>query len=105
MSVRKREWTTSSAECRQAWIVDYFDQSGTRRLKTFKRKKDADAWSDQTSVAIKKGEHVPDRATVTVERGRREVDQELQGGRRWSAQRSPNIANTLIFTLCHSLAG
>ena len=38
MSVRKREWTTTQGEQREAWIVDYFDAGGTRRLKTFKRK-------------------------------------------------------------------
>ena len=39
---------------------------GTRRLKTFKRKKDADAWSDSTGVAVRDGTHVADSATVTV---------------------------------------
>jgi integrase len=51
MSVRKREWATTQGEQREAWIVDYFDAGGTRRLKTFKRKKEADAWSNKTGVA------------------------------------------------------
>ena len=45
MSVRKRTWMKGD-EQQEAWVVDYFDASGTRRLKTFKRKKDADAWED-----------------------------------------------------------
>jgi integrase len=66
MSVRKRTWTTAQGEAREAWIVDYVDLGGTRRLKTFKRKKDADAWSDSTGVAVRDGTHVADSATVTV---------------------------------------
>lgn len=66
MSVRKREWTTRTGELREAWIVDYFDAGGVRRLKTFKRKKDAEAWSDQTGVAVREGTHVADSASITV---------------------------------------
>lgn len=68
MSVRKREWTTRQGEAKTAWVVDYTDQKGTRRLKTFARKKDADAFSSSTAVAISRGEHVADSATVTVEK-------------------------------------
>ena len=35
MAIRKRRWTTEkSGERREAWVVDYFDQAGKRRLKT-----------------------------------------------------------------------
>ena len=44
MAVRKRRWTTRGLE-RTAWVVDYTDVTGTRRLKTFDTKKAADAWS------------------------------------------------------------
>src|SRR5262245_27010109 len=66
MSVRKREWTTRAGEPREAWIVDYTDGAGTRRLRTFKRKKDADRWADATGIAVRDGVHVPDSASVTV---------------------------------------
>src|SRR5262245_21310190 len=66
MSVRKREWTTRNEEKREAWIVDYVDASGARRIKTFKRKKDAEAWEDSTNVAVRDGTHVADSASVTV---------------------------------------
>ena len=66
MSVRKRTWTTAKGVEREAWNVDYVDQSGTRRLKTFKRKKEADAWADSTGVAVREGTHVADSASVTV---------------------------------------
>ena len=37
MSVRKRSWTTSKGEPREAWIVDYVVK-GSRHIETFKRK-------------------------------------------------------------------
>ena len=69
MSVRKRKWTTSKGIVQEAWIVDYPDAQGaqrTRRLKTFKRKKDADAFAAKTNVEVREGIHVADSASVTV---------------------------------------
>lgn len=66
MSVRKRRWTTRSGIEKEAWVVDYADQQGARRLKTFLKKKEADAFAAATHVEIRKGEHVADSATVTV---------------------------------------
>ncbi|WP_095201640.1 tyrosine-type recombinase/integrase [Mesorhizobium carmichaelinearum] len=66
MSVRKRKWTTAKGVEKEAWVVDYADGNGTRRLKTFDKKKDADAWEAKTTVSIDEGTHVADRATVTV---------------------------------------
>ncbi|MCH4560311.1 tyrosine-type recombinase/integrase [Mesorhizobium jarvisii] len=67
MSVRKRKWTTAKGVEKEAWIVDYVDGQGTRRLKTFDKKKEADAWEAKTTVSIEEGTHVADRATVTVQ--------------------------------------
>src|SRR5262249_7932766 len=66
MSVRKRIWKTRKGEEREAWIVQYMDQNGVDRIKTFQRKKEADAWADQTGVAVRDGSHVADSASVTV---------------------------------------
>jgi hypothetical protein len=66
MSVRKRKWTTKGGEEREAWIVQYIDQDGVDRIKTFARKKDADAFENQTGVDISKGTHVADSKSVTV---------------------------------------
>jgi integrase len=65
VSVRKRKWKTANGP-REAWVVDYADQEGNRRLKTFKRKTDADAYAATTRVQIGEGTHVPDSASVTV---------------------------------------
>ena len=43
MSVRSESWTTKRGEAKEAWIVDYVDGKGERHIKTFARKKDADA--------------------------------------------------------------
>ena len=66
MSVRKREWTTRLGENKEAWVCNYTDANGVRRLKTFERKKDADAWEDQTNVAVRAGTHVSDSDSITV---------------------------------------
>ena len=73
MSVRKRTWTTRLGEQKEAWIVDYSDQSGTRRLKTFERKKDADAYAQQVGVDVRAGVHTSTKTTVT------------EAGRKWIA--------------------
>lgn len=66
MSVRKRTWTTGKGVEKTAWVVDYVDTKGTRRLKTFAKKKDADAFAATASVEVREGIHVADRETVTV---------------------------------------
>lgn len=65
MSIRKRKWVTNGVE-KEAWVVNYTDASGKRRLKTFEKKKDASTFHDQTKVDIRKGVHVADSASVTV---------------------------------------
>ena len=45
MSVRKRTWTTGKGIEKSAWVADYVDTKGVRRLKSFKLKKDADAFA------------------------------------------------------------
>lgn len=68
MSIRKRTWTTSKGEQRTAWNVDYVDATGKRRLKTFEKKKDADAFQATAKVEVRAGVHVADSASVTVEK-------------------------------------
>lgn len=66
MSVRKRKWTTAKGIDKEAWIVDYVDGAGVRRLKTFDRKKDADAFAASSAVEIRDGIHVAENASITV---------------------------------------
>ena len=45
MSVRKRTWKNRDGSKKDAWIVNYTDDMGKRRIKTFASKRDADAYS------------------------------------------------------------
>jgi hypothetical protein len=53
MSVRKRIWKTAKGEAKEVWVVDYMDQAGKRRLKTFKRKKEANAYRARANVEVR----------------------------------------------------
>src|SRR5262245_58511596 len=66
MSVRKRTWTTRKGECREAWIVQYMDQDGIDRIKTFTRKKEADEFQASVKVAVREGTHTPHSKSLTV---------------------------------------
>lgn len=66
MSIRKRTWTNGKGEEKTAWVVDYADGKGVRRLKTFGKKKDADQFAATAKVEVREGSHVADSASVTV---------------------------------------
>jgi len=66
MSVRKRTWADARGAEKSAWVVDYVDAKGTRRLKTFKLKKLADAFAATASVEVREGTHVADSVSATV---------------------------------------
>jgi integrase len=53
MGVRRRTWTTLSGEKREAWIARYTDGAGVRRVATFARKKDADAYQAAVHAAAR----------------------------------------------------
>jgi len=66
MSVRKRTWTTAKGEAREAWVVAYADQRKKSHIKTFARKKDADAYHATVTVEVRQGRHTPDSQGITV---------------------------------------
>ena len=63
MSVRKRTWKTAAGEERHAWLCDYTGQTGKRHVKTFARKKDADAF---IAKVVREGVHTADSDSVTI---------------------------------------
>src|SRR5512145_2303199 len=65
MAIRQRKWITKGKE-RSAWVVDYFDAKGVRRLKTFRTKREADDWRSGTRIELKQGTHVADLDSITV---------------------------------------
>src|SRR5260370_31618341 len=68
VSVRKRTWKSPSGEPKEAWVVDYVDQHGDRHLKTFAKKRDADAHHAIVGAAVRAGTHTADSKSVTVAR-------------------------------------
>jgi integrase len=66
MSVRKRVWHTKSGGRKEAWIVDYTDQASDRHVRTFDRKKDADAFRARVSVDVGAGIHTAPSKSITV---------------------------------------
>jgi hypothetical protein len=66
MSVRKRIWKTAAGDERHAWLRDYTGQSGKRHVKTFARKKDADAFIAKAKVEVREGVHTADSDSVTI---------------------------------------
>jgi integrase len=75
MSVRKRKWITRKGEAKEAWLVDYADQSGARHIQTFTKKKDADAYHATVKVDVRQGVHTPVNQSITV----------AQAGKDWIA--------------------
>jgi integrase len=65
MSVRKRKWL-KDGEQQEAWIVDYFDAQRVRHIKTFARKKDADAYHATVKVDVGRGVHTAPSRSITV---------------------------------------
>jgi integrase len=66
MSVRKRTWMTSKGEKKEAWIVDYTDQSGERHIQTFSRKKEADEYQATVKVEVRQGVHTAHNKSIDV---------------------------------------
>src|ERR1700686_5490954 len=66
MSVRKRTWKTAAGEERHAWLCDYTGQPAARHVKTFARKKDADAFIAKAKVKVREGVHTADSDSVTI---------------------------------------
>jgi integrase len=80
-TVRKRTWTSgkdhNGAPIRKtAWVADYFDQSGKRRMKTFTTRKAADTWLLTARHEVSHGVHVPAHTSITI----------AEAGDQWIAQ-------------------
>jgi len=66
MSVRKRTWTNQDGAKGQAWVAEYTDHEGKRRLRTFETKQEADSFHVGVTGELRAGTHVPDSQSVTV---------------------------------------
>jgi integrase len=87
LSVRKRTWKTAKGEVKEAWVVWYADQYGRPHIKTFPRKKDADAYHAKVRIDIREGRHTPDSESVTI----------AEAGRHWiKTAEGNNLERTTI---------
>jgi integrase len=66
MSVRKRTWQNQDGSQGEAWIAIYVDQGGTRRTKSFDRRRDAEAFHSTVGVEVRRGLHLPDSQSILV---------------------------------------
>src|SRR5262245_7041431 len=66
MSVRKRIWQNRDGSQGESWVVAYTDHSGTRRIRSFERKRDADAYHASIGTDLRSGFHVPDSQSIMV---------------------------------------
>jgi integrase len=66
MSVRKRTWSNSDGSQGEAWVVAYTDAGGGRHLRSFDRRREADAYHASVTTDVKAGIHVPDSDSVMV---------------------------------------
>src|SRR5262245_12176590 len=66
MSVRRRTWESADGSRGEAWVVNYTDSGGKRRLKTFKRRRDAEGFELAVAGEVRAGLHVPDSQSVTI---------------------------------------
>ena len=77
MSIRKRTWIASKGVEKSAWVVDYTDAKGTRRLKTFGKKKDADAFAATAKVEDSRRRARRRQCKRNGQEGRRPLDPTL----------------------------
>jgi integrase len=73
MSVRKRTRKNDKGETQESWVVDYVDQHRKRHIKTFAKKKAADAYHATVVVEVREGRHTADSDSITV----------AEAGRHW----------------------
>jgi integrase len=66
MSVRKRIWRNRDGSQGESWVVAYTGQAGKRHIKSFDRKRDADAYHAIVGVDVRTGIHIPDSQSITV---------------------------------------
>jgi integrase len=65
MAIRERTWEWNG-KAKSAWVYEWKDLKGKKRLKTFKTKKAAQDFEATTRIDIKNGTHIADGDSITV---------------------------------------
>jgi integrase len=87
MSVRKRTWRNQDGSHGEAWIAHYAGPDGKPHIRSFDRKRDAEAFHATVNNDLRAGLHVPDSESITV----------AEAGRLW--QQSCEVAGVERSTL------
>jgi integrase len=66
MSVRKRTWRNANGSQGEAWVAAYTDHEGKRRIRSFEKRREADAYHTSVRTDLRSGTHVPDSQSVTI---------------------------------------
>jgi hypothetical protein len=104
MAVRKRTWKPKSGPPQERWIVDYADAQGDRHIRTFERKKEADAFHASVNVEVRLGIHTsPNKSPTVLEAARIST---LRAASRKGSNALPSTPtdSTSDFTSCPSWA-
>ena len=99
MSIRKRTWMNGKGEEKTAWVVDYADGKGVRRLKTFAKRRMPSAFPPPRQSKFETG-FISPTARVRPSRLRAISGLPLPRPRASSVAPSSNIGNTSISTSC-----
>jgi len=94
MSVRRRTWTNADGSRGEAWVCNYTDTGGIRRLRTFDRKKEAEEFAGAVGVDVRHGIHVPDSQSISVAKAARlwlEGAANLERTTRWGYETHVNL--------------
>ena len=67
LAVIPREWQTRDGKTHRAWVAYYRDRDKKLRQKTFRTRKAADEWETQTKVDLRRGVHIAESVSNTVE--------------------------------------
>jgi integrase len=90
MSVRKRTWTNPKGETKEAWVVNYRDKAkgGARVQRTFRLKKEADAFVVDMRGEVRDGIHIARSKSVTV----------ADAGKEWIKTAEVNVERATLAT-------
>jgi hypothetical protein len=100
MSVRKRVWRNGDGSQGEAWVVNYTDRGGVRRLKSFDRKRDAEAFEVAVGVGVRSGIHVSDSQSVMIIEAARLWLATCESAGRRPAHRPADRRRETLATLC-----
>lgn len=91
-SVTKRLWDAPDGSKKETWAVRYKDRGGAYRQRSFKRKKDADAYRSKVEQELLEGEHIAASQRKSVEFVADEYKRHIEAAAKRGAMRETTVA-------------